>query len=144
MNTPIKFIRFFVLALISMGFAWKAEAQQLTDAAIKTNINPIENPLKLVRSLQPLSFEYNTSQYRHLKLPTGTRYGFIAEDFQRVMPGLVYNKPYTYMAGKNSTRNASIKSIDMESLIPVLIASIKEQQAQIDQLKAEIELLKNK
>jgi hypothetical protein len=144
MNTQKKFTRLSLLALIALVFSFQANAQHLTDAAIKTNVSPIENPLKLVRSMQPLSFEYNTSQYRHLKLPSGTRYGFIAEDFQRVMPGLVYNKPYTYLAGKNSTRNATIKGIDMESLIPVLIASIKEQQAQIDQLKAEIELLKNK
>lgn len=137
-------IRLAVVAVSTFVLGLRSEAQQLTDNAIKTNVTPIENPLQVIRALQPMSFEYKTTEYRHLKLPTGTRFGFMAEDFQRVLPGLVYNKPYSYMAGKNATRNATIKSIDMESLIPVLIASLKEQQAQIDQLKAEIEVLKRK
>jgi hypothetical protein len=121
-----------------------AGAQQLTDETIKTNISPIQQPLKVLQSLQPRSFEYRTHEYKYLRLPEGSRFGFIAEDFQKVLPGLVYNKPYTYAFGKNSTRNATIKTIDMESLIPVLIASIQEQQAQIDQLRAELEALRRK
>ncbi len=132
----------FVALLVMFGF--QSNAQQLKDEAIKTNITPIENPLQVVNSLQPLSYEYKTGQYKHLKLPSGTHYGFMAEDFQQVLPGLVYNKAYSYASGKNSTRNATIKSIDMESLIPVLIASIKEQQVQIEQLRAEVEALKRK
>lgn len=137
-------IRLAVVVIASFVIGLRAEAQQLTDNAIKTNVTPIENPLQVIKALQPMTYEYNTAEYRHLKLPTGTRYGFIAEDFQRVLPGLVYSKPYSYMSGKNATRNATVKSIDMESLIPVLIASLKEQQVQIDQLKAELELLKKR
>src|SRR5690606_40634700 len=121
-----------------------AQAQQLSDAAIKNNIAPIENSLEIVKQLEPKSFEYNTAAYSHLKLPQGTKFGFVAEDFQRVLPGLVFAKPYSFASGKNATRSATFKTVDMESLIPILIASIKEQQQQIDQLKAEIELLKTK
>lgn len=131
-----------VFALITITNA--AQAQQLTDEALKTNIGSIAQPLKVLQSLQPLSYEYRTQEYKFLKLPTGPRFGFMAEDFQKVLPGLVYSRPYSYATGKNSTRMATVKSIDMESLIPVLVASIQEQQAQINQLKAELEALRNK
>jgi hypothetical protein len=48
------------------------------------------------------------------------------------------------MVGKNLYKNATVQSIDLEGLVPVLIASIKQQQAQIDQLRMEVEALKNK
>ncbi len=136
--------RTLILLAFVLSFQLSAQAQQLSDAAIKTNIAPIENSLNIVKQLEPKSFEYNTSAYSHLKLPQGTRFGFVAEDFQRVLPGLVFVKPYSFTSGKNATRNTSIKTVDMESLVPILIASIKEQQLQIDQLKAEVERLKAK
>ncbi len=47
------------------------------------------------------------------------------------------------MFGKNVYRNAQIKIIDDASLIPVLVASIKEQQQEIEKLKNEVEKLKH-
>lgn len=139
-----KSFRVFVIFFGTFFLAGQLKAQQLSDQKIKTNIAPIENPLQLIKSLQPLRYEYNTTEYRHLKLPGGVRYGFIAEDVQKVLPGVVYNKPYSYISGKNATRQATVKNVDMESLVPVLIASLKEQQQQIEQLRAEIESLKNR
>jgi hypothetical protein len=48
------------------------------------------------------------------------------------------------MFGKNSYRNATLKTIDELSLIPVLVASIKEQQLQIEKLTSELEILKSR
>jgi hypothetical protein len=48
------------------------------------------------------------------------------------------------MFAKNGYRDASFKMVDETSLIPLLVASIKEQQEQIEQLKAAIEDLKSK
>ena len=44
MNTQKKFSKLSILALIALVFSFQANAQHLTDAAIKTNVNPIENP----------------------------------------------------------------------------------------------------
>jgi hypothetical protein len=49
-----------------------------------------------------------------------------------------------YTTGKNSYRTAKVKTMDMESLIPILVASIQEQQAEIEKLKAELKALKEK
>lgn len=138
------YLKTLVLAAIGITAFQQVQAQDLNDNAIKTNVSPIAEPLKVITALQPMSYEYNTRQYSHLKLPSGRHYGFMAEDFQQVLPGLVYKKPYSFMYGKNSYRQATVKTIDMESLVPVLIASIKEQQTQIEQLRAEIEALKRR
>lgn len=122
----------------------QASSQDLTDNTIKKNIQPIANPLQQVTSLNPASFEYNTGRFKHLKLTEGVHYGFITEEFQQVFPELVYKKRHSYMAGKNNYRQAVTGNVNMEELVPVLVAAIKEQQAQIDQLKAEIDALKRK
>ncbi|MET0394720.1 MAG: tail fiber domain-containing protein [Chitinophagaceae bacterium] len=119
-------------------------AQDLADNNIKKNIQPIDSPLSQIVSLRPASFEYNTTGFKHLKLSGGVHYGFITEEFQQVFPELVYKKRHSYMAGKNSYRQVVTGNVNMEELIPVLVAAIQEQQTQIDQLKAEIETLKRR
>lgn len=129
-----------VLAFVSTV----ARSQNLDDKDIKKNITAIDNPLKKLVRLEPKAFEYNTAQYKHLKLEKGKKYGFLAEDFQDIFPDLVTEKSVTYMFGKNAYRNSTVKTIDEQSLIPLLVASIKEQQQQIEKLTAELEELKNK
>ena len=134
----------FTLVILFVISAQLAFSQDLSDNEIKKNAVPIQEPLKQITSLNPQKFEYNRDKYNHLQLPVGSHYGFIAEEFQQVFPALVYRKSQSYLVGKNSYRNAQVKTINLEQLIPVLIASIKEQQIQLDALKAEIEQLKKK
>ncbi|MFT3746918.1 MAG: tail fiber domain-containing protein [Agriterribacter sp.] len=117
-------------------------AQDIPDTKIKKNIEPINNPLQRLIQLEPKKFEYNVGDYKHLKLQSGSQYGFIAEDLQSIFPDLVKEKSVNYMFGKNVYRNSTIKTIDEASLIPVLVASIKEQQAEIEKLKMEVLQLK--
>ncbi len=119
-------------------------SQNLNDSEIKKNITAIENPLEKLVQLQPKTFEYNTEQYKHLKLQHGRKFGFVAEDFQHIFPDMVIEKSVSYMFGKNVYRNSTIKTINEQSLIPLLVAAIKDQQLQIDKLTTELEVLKNK
>ena len=48
------------------------------------------------------------------------------------------------MYSKNNYRNTKIKTIEETDLIPVLVASIKELNAEINKLKTEIDALKKK
>ncbi len=43
----------------------------------------------------------------------------------------------------DQAKNATITKVDYESLIPLLVASIKEQQQQIEALKRELKTLKS-
>lgn len=117
-------------------------AQDIPDRSIKKNITLIDSSLQKITQLQPKQFEYNTATFKHLKLKGGKQYGFIAEDIQAVFPDLVNEKSVSYRYGKNVYRNAIIKTIDETSLIPLLVASIKEQQAEIEKLKTEMLELK--
>ena len=130
------------LVILFVIIAQHSISQDLSDNEIKRNAVPIQEPLKQITSLNPQKFEYNTDKYDHLLLPVGSHYGFIAEEFQQVFPSLVYRKSHSWMVGKNSYKNAQVKTINLEQLIPVLIASIKEQQMQLNALRAEIEILK--
>ena len=63
---------------------------------------------------------------------------------QKVLPALVTKTAKDYSSGKNSFRSATVSKVDYESLIPLLVGSIKEQQEQIEQLKKEINVLKSR
>ncbi|MEI9909215.1 MAG: tail fiber domain-containing protein [Bacteroidota bacterium] len=130
-----------IFLLSSFSFIY---AQKIPDSEIKKNITRIDNPLEKLVKLEPATFEYNNVKYKDLKLPSGTQYGFVAENLQMVFPELVTYRNFSYSVGKNSFRTAKIKDIDVESIIPILVASIQEQQTEIEKLKTELQTLKNK
>jgi hypothetical protein len=134
---------YFVVAAIIVLANYRAHAQEvLSDYKIKTNISSINNSLEYISQLQPKRFEYNTNYYQHLKLPAGKYYGFMTDDFRKVMPHLVRHEVRMYPTGKNSSRTALLPTIEMEKLIPVLVGAIQEQQAMILKLQEEISSLK--
>jgi Chaperone of endosialidase len=137
-------IKYFSIIALSLFISTTTIAQTINDEQTKLNVASISNPVERLSQLKPISFEYNTKQYKFLNLQTGKQYGFLSENIQAVFPELVKEKRVTYMQGKNNYKNASIANINETSLIPVLVASIVEQQKQIDQLKSEIEALKKK
>jgi len=139
LTEQIKTLSLILTLVLVTGIAY---SQNLDDKDIKKNITAIDNPIKKLVQLEPKSFEYNTEQYKHLKLEHGRKFGFLAEDFQHIFPDMVKEKSVSYMFGKNVYRNSTIKTIDEQSLIPLLVASIKEQQLQIDKLTAEVGQLK--
>ena len=117
-------------------------AQPIADKDIKMNITTIDSPLEKLTRLEPKVFEYDTGNFKSLQLPKGKQFGFMTDNVKEVFPGLVTVKNISYPAGKNSSRTARIPVISMENLIPILVASIKAQQAEIEKLKTSIEELK--
>lgn len=144
MYTINTFIRTVCLISTSFFISHSLIAQQLADSEIKKNITPIVSPLQKLLRLEPASYEFETSKFRHLKLQQGRHYGFMSDNVQMVFPELVSVKTVSHMFAKNGYRNVSFNVIDEASLVPLLVASIKEQQAQIEKLKMEIEELKGK
>ena len=136
-----KYIVVSVIILLTTHYAY---SQALSDRQVKINIRPISNPLTVIKSLEPKMFEYNSDRTRYLRFPDGTQYGFIAEDFKKILPELIVSKKYTYMKGKNNFEKASLKVVQMEYLVPLLVASIKEQQVIIEQLRSDLDEIKKK
>ncbi|ANH82295.1 hypothetical protein A8C56_16200 [Niabella ginsenosidivorans] len=118
------------------------KAQTLSDKDIKTHITEIESPLQKLMQLEPRQFLYNSHKYKYLKLNEGQQYGFIADNMKRIFPDLVKEKKISRPFGKNAYRYARVSTIDQTALIPVLVASIKQQQETIEQLKTQVAELK--
>jgi len=136
MKTSISMM--FAVFLISASL--KVSAQEVA----QTNIQPLNNSISLVSQLQPVSFNYDAKWADKLKLSDKTRMGFVAADVQKVLPALVTKTAKDYPVGKNASRTATVSIVDYESLIPLLVGSIKEQQQQIEQLRRELDSLKSR
>ncbi len=139
-----KMLKVAPLWLLGIGIGSAAYGQNLSDSEIKKNVHNIESPIQKVLKLEPKSFEYDTQHYKHLNFQSGTHYGFLAENVAAVFPELVKTKTVSYNFGKNSTRDAKVKTVEEHELISVLVAAIKEQQTLIEKLRIDIEQLKNK
>ncbi|MFC4213238.1 tail fiber domain-containing protein [Pedobacter lithocola] len=128
----------FAVFLISASL--KISAQEIG----QTNIQPLNNSISVISQLQPVSFNYDAKWAEKLKLSNKSQMGFVATDVQKILPSLVRKQAKDYPSGKNAFKTATVSTIDYESLIPLLVGSIKEQQQQIEQLRAEVDSLKSK
>ncbi len=131
-----------ILSLIAMailGFTVQVDAQVLK----QSNITSISNSLATITKLEPINFSYDKNWADKLSLKP-TQSGFNIQELIKINPQLIVNQQLNYSAGKNNTKTAVVQKVDYEMLIPLLVGSIKEQQQQINVLKAEIDALKSK
>lgn len=119
-----------------------ANAQKIEEQELKVNIGKITNSTQQLIDLEPVTFKYDVKKYNHLKLPSGEQYGFLASNVQPKLPTLVYSTSKVYNVGKNNSKVATYDEVQTEHLIPLLVGAIKEQQAEIELLKKELNLLK--
>lgn len=117
-------------------------AQKIEEKDLKVNINTISNPTEQLKNIQPITFNYNTEKYKQLNLPANNQYGFLASEVQSEFPNMVSENSKVYTASKNNSKSISYNEVNTEKLIPVLVAAIKEQQAQIDLLKEELNAIR--
>ncbi|MEN9998635.1 MAG: hypothetical protein RI922_1625 [Bacteroidota bacterium] len=120
-----------------------------SDQRIKQNIQTIPHALDIVKSLRGTTYEHNLTAYPDLGLKTGINYGFIAQEVEQILPNLVQEKNIPHMGstvrGANEEQAAEqIKTVSYIEIVPILVEAIKEQQELIDEMKKEIELLKQK
>ena len=89
-----------------------------SDERLKKNIKPIDNALADICQLEGVTFDWRD---------TGTQgQGFIAQQVEPIIPDVV-----------NTDEDTGMKSINYVGLIGHLVEAIKEQQVQIDELKAQ-------
>lgn len=128
-----------LIALAILGFTMQVNAQTLK----QSNISPIKNSLTTIKTLDPIQFSYDKNWADKLKL-SATNSGFNMEELAKINPQLIVNQQLNYNEGKNNTKTAIVQKVDYEMLIPMLVGGIKEQQQQIEALRAEINALKSK
>lgn len=126
--------RFFVCA---EGWLWAQQGGWFgSDLKLKKNINPIKSPLATIVALQGIQFDYKNLSTEDkddsLNSNKKQRIGFIAQDVEKVLPGVVKTMP------------DGNKAISYTDIIPLTVEAIKEQQKQIDRLAKIIEEQQNK
>jgi hypothetical protein len=88
-----------------------------SDRRLKTNIIPLNYGLADILKLNPVSYNWKDGT-------NGKQFGFIAQDVQEVMPDAIKNGEYL--------------GLEKDAIYSALVNAIKEQQAQINELKSQL------
>ena len=86
-----------------------------SDERLKDNKVNITNALEKVNSISGIAFDWNEKSEK-----TGSDYGVIAQEIEKILPNAVV------------TRDNGYKAVKYDSLIPLLIEAIKELNAKLD------------
>jgi len=102
----------------------------VSDSRIKRDVATISNALALVNALDGKSYNFKSEAYKDLNLPEGKQYGLIAQEVGEVVSDIVTQK---LMETTDKDGNAiTLKGVNYEQLIPILINAIKEQDMTIN------------
>jgi IMP dehydrogenase/GMP reductase len=111
---------------------WANGTTYASDGRFKKNIEPLQESLEKVLQLQGVSYEMKTAEFPNQYFNAGQQVGLIAQEVEKIVPEVVSENPDGY------------KAIDYSKLVPLLIESIKAQQAMLLKQQAEIDALKKK
>jgi hypothetical protein len=100
-----------------------------SDARFKTNINTLPHALAAVLNLRGVSFDWRKDEFKESNFPSGRQVGFIAQEVEAVLPELVM------------TDNRGYRALAYQSIIPVLVEAMKEQQEEISIQRKKIQEL---
>ena len=100
-----------------------------SDRRLKENIKKIEKPLAKIKKINGVTFDWRKltkeEEDQRFQLNRGADIGVIAQEVEEVLPEIVTTREKT-----------GYKAVKYEKLTALLIEAVKEQQTQIDELKA--------
>jgi len=115
-----------------------------SDRRLKQDVQPIEQALDIVSSLQPKSYTYKTEQIAAHGLSDKLQFGLIAQELEEVLPSLISEDALVDEDG------TGYKGIAYDQLIPILTQALKELiedktnlEQRVDELLTENVALKN-
>jgi hypothetical protein len=117
-----------------------------SDERLKENVQNIPNALDKVLSLNGVTFDWKQEAFNagfNPLIKEGDA-GVLAQQVQSVLPQAVRYAPFDRNHEGESISGKDYLTVQYEKLAPLFIEAIKEQQAQIELLKAELAELKNK
>jgi hypothetical protein len=130
-----------------------------SDRRLKENIAEIPNALDKIKQIRGVTFDWN-DEAEVLGFTPETKYndlGVIAQEIQAVLPQAVkpapfdqwfpdpsgdYEQEYLDQMMGTSRSGENYLTVQLDKIVPLLIEGIKEQQNQIEELREQIELLK--
>jgi hypothetical protein len=115
-----------------------------SDKRLKTNIKLLESPITKLNKLTGFTYNWNEKANELAKYDMEQSYvGVFAQDVQSILPEAVKLAPFDNDGNDNSISGENYLTVQYEKIVPLLIEGIKEQQIQINQLKEELNKLKN-
>jgi hypothetical protein len=108
-------------------------AYSTSDKRLKENIKPLDNALDKVMQISGVEFDWKKLTEKEKETIHGNEghdVGVIAQEIEEVLPEVV------------TQRDSGYKAVKYEKIVPLLIEAIKEQQEEIDLLKANLDQLK--
>lgn len=112
-----------------------------SDKRLKTNIVNIPNALNKICSINGVTFDWKLDECAKWNFtPPKNDIGVIAQEIQEICPEAVTFAPFDRdpVLGDFSKSGENYLTVKYEKLVPLLIEAIKEQQLQIEELKAKI------
>jgi hypothetical protein len=107
------------------GSSWSS----VSDERLKNITSNINNAVEKLMTLRTVNFSWKSDNTNKENL------GLIAQDVEKVFPQVI-DKTKLSIGINSNTDNNEYLGVRYQDLVPVLIAAIQEQQAQIDELKS--------
>ena len=104
-------------------------AYSTSDERLKENVKPIENALDKVSKIGGYEFDWKELTEEEKKTIHGNEghdVGVIAQEIEKVLPEVV------------TERDSGYKAVKYEKIVPLLIESIKDLKAEIEELKGKL------
>jgi hypothetical protein len=89
---------------------------------LKDNLTPISNPLEKISKITGYEFDWNDKQDVH----QGHDVGVVAQEIEQIIPEIV------------TDRDDGYKAVKYEKIVPLLIESIKELTAKVEELESRL------
>ncbi|WP_422861286.1 tail fiber domain-containing protein [Flagellimonas sp. W118] len=107
-----------------------ATVWQTSDKRFKKDINKIKTAVDKVNSLNGVSYNFKTEEYKSRKFNTGRTFGFVAQEVKEILPELVMEDDEGFFA------------INYSGFTPIIVEALKELNDENRTLKQELEYFK--
>lgn len=123
------------------GTVWATNGViQTSDARFKRDVTPLAYGLEEVMQMHPVRYFWKDE-----KMGRKAQLGFVAQELQTVLKEVVADEEYVVTdekTGAGEWKPTATLGVAYSEIIPVLVAAVQEQQAQIEALQAQVNALK--
>jgi hypothetical protein len=114
----------------------------ISDRKFKKDVQPLTGALEKLMKLEPKTYYMKTEEFDYMNFSKVKQFGLIAQEVEEVFPELVEAGSHPGRVDPNNrdvvSEPVTYKGMNYTGLTPVMIQAIKEQQAQIEELKKQL------
>jgi len=112
-----------------------------SDQRLKTNVKPIDNAVDKVKQISGVTYDWVDDIESEYGFHPNTMHeaGVLAQEIEKVLPEAVMTAPMNTAYTEKTGTDHDFKTVKYDRIVPLLIEAIKEQQKQIDELKARLD-----